>query len=319
MRVQVCAVLALVVVCGCSKRPTAPPLPAPTRFMVFASDRGRAAGSYRNWIGTMDGGGASQLPARNIANIVDRHPSITQDGRIVAYQGSLGRGGSQDVFLLNRSGGALTDDPNVNTTFDEIAPCISLDGSRLAFVRDSLGIKYVRLYDLATHLLIPLPGLAAPGFSDWQPALDQHGHRIAFTTNRGGTTDVMVYQISTATLIAPGDLASPAGDQEPAISGDGRYVVFTSNRSGGMGDFDLYLFDLNTNLLVTLPGNANSPLEDRDPSISMDGSNIVFVSNRVTGQGGYDLWNLNRIGAVLSQPAGESTSSDDLDPSVVWP
>ena len=97
------AALCLLIPTGCSKKPTAPTIPGPTRFVVFSSDRGRTAGSYRDWIATLDGGGASQFNLGSGVAIVDRHPSITQDGRTLAYQSAPGRGGSQDVFLLNRS------------------------------------------------------------------------------------------------------------------------------------------------------------------------------------------------------------------------
>ncbi|MEO5617584.1 MAG: hypothetical protein ABIS67_07410 [Candidatus Eisenbacteria bacterium] len=318
-RVYAFAALLALIAPGCSKSPSAPNIPGPTRFLVFSSDRARAAGSYRNYFATLDGGGASQFTLGGGATIVDRHPSITQDGRLLCYQSSPGRGGSKDVFVFNRSSNALIDDPNINSNFDEIEPQISLDGTRLVFVRDSLGIKYVRLYDLATSRLIPLPNLAAPGFSDWEPALDALGRRVAFTTNRNGSSDVMIYRVTNQTLDPVSLLQSVAGDVEPAFSGDGRYVAFSSNRTGGSGDFDLYLFDLNTSLLVTLPGNANSSVADRDPTISNDGSIVVFVSNRPNGSGGMDLWNLNRIAGVLTQPNGEASAQDDLEPFLVWP
>lgn len=322
MRFRVCAAIGLLLACGCSKSPSAPPIAGPTRFLVFSSDRDRPAGSFRNYFATLDGGGASQFSPRSAAGVVDRHPTITQDGRILAYQGSAGRGGSQDVFLYNRSTNQLIDDANVNTTADETDPCISLDGTRLAFVRDTVGGRRIRLYDLASSRFIPLANLDAPdGSNDSEPALDAQGRRMVFTTNRNGSSDLIVYQVSIADTTNYPALQSGAGDVEASLSGDGRYVAFASNRAGGAGDFDLYLFDLNTGLLVPLPSNANSPQSDRDPTISQDGTNIIFVSTRVNGVGGggTDLWNLNRIAAVITQPTGENSPADDLDPAVVWP
>ena len=317
----VCVALGvLVVACGCSKRPTAPPVAAPTRYLVFASDRGRVAGSFRNFAATLDGSTEQENPRGTLARVIDRHPSITSDARLIAFTSQDSAAGDWNVFLYNRSSNAVTNDANVNSPLDEVDPCISLDGTMLAFVRDSAGTKHIRLYDLAAHKLVALPGLESPGFSDWEPSLDQSGHRIAFTTNRNGTTDVMVYQVATHTLITSPLLADPAaGDQQPGISGDGRFVAFSSNRAGGVGGFDLYVFDLNNLFLVALPGNTNSAADDTDPSMSMDGSNLVFVSNRLDGQGGQDLWLLDRVGAVLKQVNGLSTSADDLEPALVWP
>jgi len=317
-RLLALAALVAIATPGCSKRPSPPSLPGPTRFVVFSSDRDRSVGSYRNYFATLDGA-ASQIAPRAGTGLVDRHPSITEDGRRFCYQSGPGRGGSQDVLIFNRSSNALTDDPNVNTDFDEIDPQISLDGTRLVFVRDSLGIKYVRLYDLTNSRLIPLPGLAAPGFSDRSPAIDAQGRRIAFVTDRNGSDDVMVYRMNALALDPPSALQSAGSDVEPAFSGDGRYVAFASNRTGGAGDYDVLLFDLNNALLVTLPSNANTSSVDRDPAISSDGSNMIFVSNRPNGQGGMDLWTMNRIGGVISQTTGQATGADDLEPYLVWP
>lgn len=303
---------------ACSKKPTAPNVPGPTRFVVFASDRGRAAGSTRNFFTTLDNAGASQITPRTPVGLVDAHPSITTDGRVLCYESSPGRGGSKDVLLYNRSSNSLTDDANVNTTADETDPQISLDGTRLVFVRDTLGLSAIRLYDLVNKRFIPLPGLAAPGFSDYEPAIDSRGLRIAFTTNRTGSLDVMVYRMNTLALDPASALQSSGGDIEPGLSGDGRYVAFASNRVSGT-DYDIFFYDLNTDLLVALPGNTNSPNNDRDPTVSNDGSIVVFSSNRSAGHGGYDLWNLNRLAGVLTQPSGEVSTEDDLEPFLVWP
>ncbi len=303
---------------ACSKRPSAPTVPGPTRFVVFASDRGRATGSTRIYFATLDGAGASQIAPRSGAGLVDRHPSISQDGRLLCYQSGPGRAGSQDVLIFNRSNNSLRDDDELNTDFDEIDPQISLDGTKVVFTRDSLGIKYVRFYDLVARRLIPLPDLAAPGFSDWEPAVDALGRVIAFTTNRNGHDDVMVYRLNTLAVDGASALQSPESDVEPAVSSDGRYVAFASNRPGA-GGYDLYLFDLSNGLLVTLPGSTNTSSVERDPTVSSDGSILIFVSDRPNGAGGMDLWNLNRIAAVFSQPAGEISPQDDLQPFLVWP
>lgn len=314
------AALGLLAICGCSKRPTAPPISAPTRFLVFSSDRGRVAGSFRNFVGTLEGSTEQENPRGGLARVIDRHPSLTADARLLAFTSQDSATGNWNVFLYDRSGNTVINDPNVNSALDEVDPCITLDGSHLAFVRDSAGTRHIRFYDLATHTFVPLPGLEAPGFSDWEPSLDQAGHRIAFTTNRDGSTDVMVYQLATHSLITSPLLADPAaGDQQPGISGDGRFVAFSSNRAGSVGGFDLYVFDLNNSLLVPLPGNTNSGADDTDPSMSVDGSNLIFVSNRLDGSGGWDLWNLDRVGAVLKQVNGLSSSADDLEPALVWP
>ena len=249
--------------------------------------------------------------------IVDRHPSITGDGNLLVYQSSPGRGGSQDVLGYNRASGQLTDDSNVNTTANETDPYISLDGRRLAFVRDTLGTKRIRLYDTQGQRFIPLAGLdGGAGSNDWAPALDELGQRMVFVSDRLGGPDVFLYNVATQALSSFGSLASDSAEVEPTISGDGRYVCIASNRAGGMGGYDLFLFDRNTSQLVA--HSANSASSDRDPSISYDGTYVQFASDRSGGLGGMDLWLHNRTAGTVTQVSDQNSTATDVDPVIVW-
>lgn len=311
---------------GCSKNSTAPKTnpqtnpqtaPVPTKFTVFASDRNHLAGVYHNYVTGLDVAGTYAFTFGTGTAIVDRHPSISEDGRLFVYQSSPGRGGSQDVFMFNRATGAFTDDPNVNTNANETDPYLSLNGRRLAFVRQILAVKRIQLYDTQTRTFIDLPGIEGSASSnDWAPALDEQGLRLAFVSDRNGTPDVFVYRVSTHLLSAYPPLGSASDDLEPSISGNGRYVAFASDRAGGVGDFDLYLFDLTTQLLVAVPGN--SVASDRDPSISFYGSHLQFASNRAGGLGGMDVWLLDRTGGTVQAVSGQNSSAADVDPVIVW-
>ena len=304
---------------GCSKNssPTSPTPPAPpTHFAVFASDRTRAAGTYRIYITDLDGSGATQFSFSTASGVVDRHPSIVSDGHLLAFQSSPGRGGSQDVFGYNRNTGALIDDDNVNTNANETDPYLSLDGRRLAFVRDTLGYRRIRLYDTQAGTLVPLTNLPGTIGSDWQPALDEVGSRIAFVSDRNGNADVFVYDVGTQVLRTVPLLVSPGDDTEPSLSGDGRYVAFASDRTGGSGGYDVYLVDLNTNLAVVVTNNSSA--NDRDPSLSFDGTRIHFVSDRAGGSGGKDLWLYDRVAGSVVRVLDQNSVSDDFDPVMVW-
>lgn len=303
--------------CSSNKAPTTVTPPAPTHFVVFTSDRTRTAGAYHNYITDLDASGAAEFAFGNGTGIVDRHPSITADGNLLVYQSSPGRGGSQDVFGFNRASGALTDDDNVNTTANETDPYLSLNGRRLAFVRDTLGQKRIRLYDTQTQALVPLTNLPGTSGGDWQPALDEAGGRIAFVSDRNGNADVFVYDVGTQSLRTVPLLLSAGDDVEPSLSGNGRYVVFASDRVGGLGGYDLALVDLNTNLAVTVT-TANSVSNDRDPSVSYDGTRIHFVSDRTGGAGGKDLWLYHRTAGSVVRVTNQNSASDDFDPVIVW-
>jgi len=204
----------------------------------------------------------------------------------------------------------------VNTTADETDPYISLDGRRLAFVRDSSGTSRILLYDTQSETFIALPGLASASSNDTAPALDETGSRIAFVSDRNGNPDVFVYDVPSHTLmgIAPG--ISPNDDVEPSISGNAMWLCFASNRPGGSGGYDLHLVDLGTWQLVAIAGNTTS--DDRDPSISYDGTHVHFTSNRAGGAGATDLWLLDRTTGGVSAVAGQNSPVDDVDPVIVW-
>jgi len=311
----------LIVLCvaqpGCSSKSTpTEPVAAPTHFAVFTSDRNGATGAYRNFFTDLDGAGATQFVLGTAAGIVDRHPSITADGNLLVFQSSPGRNGSQDVFGFNRGSGGIVDDDNVNTSANETDPYVSLNGHRVAFVRDTLGLRRIRLYDTQTQTLIPLTNLPGTSGSDWQPALDELGARIAFVSDRNGNADVFVYDVSAQSLMPLPLLVSPGDDIEPSVSGDGRFVGFASDRTGGLGSYDLYLLDLNSNLLVTL--TANTASSDRDPSVSYDGTRIHFVSDRAGGSGGRDLWLYNRTDVSVVRVTNQNSPATDFDPVIVW-
>lgn len=299
---------------GCSKSTTAPPPVAPpVHFAVFTSTRD----GTHNYITDLDGSGAAKFVISTASGVVDRHPSINESGSLLVFQSSPGRGGSEDVFGFNRSSGSVIDDSNVNTTANETEPYLSLDGQRVAFVRDTLGQKRIRLYDTQNLLLIPLPNLPGASGNDWQPALDGTGSRIAFVSDRNGNADVFVYDVGTQTLRTLPLLVSAGDDVEPSVSGNGRYVAFASDRSGGLGGYDVLMLDMNTNQLVTL--TANSTSNDRDPSVSSDGSRIHFVSDRAGGAGGRDLWLYNHAAGTVVRVTNQNSTAEDYDPVIVWP
>jgi Tol biopolymer transport system component len=301
---------------GCSSKDSAtapPPFTPPTHFAVFTSTRD----GTHNYITDLDGSGAAKFVIGTASGIVDRRPSITASAVLLVYQSAPGRGGSEDVFGFNRTSGSVIDDSNVNTTANETDPYVSLDGQRVAFVRDTLGQKRIRLYDTQNLRFIPLPNLPGAGGNDWQPALDGVGGRIAFVSDRNGNADVFVYDVGTQSLRVLPLLVSAGDDVEPSVSGNARFIGFASNRSGGLGGYDLLMLDMNTNLLVTL--TANSAANDRDPSVSSDGNRIHFVSDRAGGTGGRDLWLYTHTAGSVTRVTNQNSTAEDYDPVIVWP
>ena len=305
---------------GCSKNsPTAPPLPGAAKFLVFTSDRGQPPGVTRNFYLTLDTGNYAQFSAAD--TVLVRRPSIRSDGTVIAYEEDPASGYTfnKRVVIYSLTSGTRTVDPHVDIPgFDESDPYLSLDGTKLLFVRDTLGAKKIRLYDLTTATFIPMPNLEdAPASNDFAPACDARAQRIAFTSDRNGNLDVFLYQLPTTELINIPGVTSPAVDQEPCVSGNGRFMAWSTDRTPNVGGFDILVMDINSLTFDSFP--SNTTFNEAQPTMSVDGTYMTFASDRPNGQGGIDLWNLNRATSTTSQPTYESSAATEGLPVLVWP
>ncbi|HEY6196230.1 MAG TPA: hypothetical protein VI504_14435 [Candidatus Eisenbacteria bacterium] len=312
--------LSALVLAGCSKKdaPTGPRGDATGEHLVaFASDRGRAAGDHGIALYDVDQAGFHGLPGLDDAGS-ESDPCISNDGRFLTFIATRGGGSTgSDVYIYDRLNQLLLPTPGLNSARDESWPRFTYDSVHLAFVTKlASGEKRVRLYEPLGDTLVPLPGLDAPGgFDDDMPAPNVDGGRIAFVTNRAGTHDVKVWDRATG-IGAFTFLASAGDDIEPSLSSNGRWLAYASNNAGA-GGYDVFLYDLVADSLVSLTG-LNSAGDDRHPSISSDGDVIVFQSNRAGGGGQYDLYLFTRSTGELSQPAAFKDASDDIQPYLRW-
>ncbi|MFO6452887.1 MULTISPECIES: TolB family protein [unclassified Aeromicrobium] len=195
------------------------------------------------------------------ANSASAHPSISADGRWVAFTtlaDNLVAGdsrGSNDVFVRDRLTGTTTRESvsssGVGADEPALRPSISADGGVVAFV------------SAATNLV--------PG--DTNLAGD------VFVRDRADGSTTLV---SASVNGGPGNGASSA----PQVSGDGRHVVFTSTADDLVpGDTnarsDVFVRDLHTGTTRRASVASDGTESDGNslsPSISTDGSRVVFAS-----------------------------------------
>jgi Tol biopolymer transport system component len=232
-------------------------------------------------------------------NYESRYPSISADGRFVAFDSSASNlvpgdtNGYRDVFVHDRQTGQTTrvsvsgdgTQGNSNTGFP-YGPSVSADGRFVAF-------------DSSASNLVPA---------------DTNGYRDVFVHDRqtGETTRVSVSSNGTQ-----GD----SGSYDPSISADGRFVAFYAYASNLVfGDTngleDIFVHDRQTGVTerVSAPttGGGQSKGESYYPSISADGRYVAFwsyASNLVLGDtnGCDDVFVRDRL---TGQTTRVSVSSD---------
>src|SRR5262249_13161057 len=138
------------------------------RLVAFASDRGNAVGQYDVYLWDFDSLRFRAVPGLNFTS-AERHPSITSDGRFIAFQVNRGGGAGADIEIYDRKAQAYVNLPRLDTANDENEPAFTGDGRMLCYTQGSATVRRVRLFDGTNKLPVALPGLDTAGvtYSDY--------------------------------------------------------------------------------------------------------------------------------------------------------
>lgn len=242
------------------------------------------------------------------------NPTVSGDGRLVAYEASAGDGATA-LWLADRVTGTrtLVGRGSAGAIYE---PRLSADGRVLAFSAADAGtdgrtLVFVR--DVATgETTLVSRGAGAEGASAdddaYQPAVSADGRFVAFTSaarNLGGDASARrVASPSTPTaraaaggggsrvwvrdLVAGTTTALPmpvegGAAYDPSISADGRFVAFAVRRGRDAERGSVWLADrvAGTTTLVSrrtgVAGGAANGLSD-EPAVSADGTRVAFSS-----------------------------------------
>jgi Tol biopolymer transport system component len=312
--------LLLLAVAGCSKSQTSPNVICDnegTDLIAFASDRGHA-GKYDVYLFDADAGGFRALRNLNSTTASSTSPALSPDGQLVAFV-STRTGASADLYVYERVSCTILSTPGLISAGDESDPAFTGNSSRLAFVRDTLGHRRIRLINGGTFKFETLPGLdtLAATYDDWAPAPDLTGDRIAFVSDREGSPHVYLYDRPTRTVDSLATLRVPgATDLDPALTPDAHTLCFASDRPGGRGGYDIWRVDLTAaNRTATEPPGLNTPGNERSPTIGLTVTFIAFQSDS-SATAGSDVRYYSVAGVVLGTPSVlAGPGSDDRHPS----
>lgn len=238
-------------------------------WMAFNSSRQLTGVTGSLFLYEVSTGNTTVPPGPNaFANPVN--PSLSHDGRYLAFQTQVGGAFDQDIVLWDLQTDQRVPTPSLHEVgAADFDPALSADGGLIAFTTNrstSVGGWDVALYDVAGDSLVALPGLDSSA-NDLGVTISGDGRYLAFQSNRPGgegVYDVYVYDRRTSQLLPLPGANSALSELTPGISEDGRYVAYeTENRGGG----DVLLYDVQAGRLVPLPGLDDPYFLDRYPAV----------------------------------------------------
>lgn len=252
------------------------------------------------------------------ANGASEGPSISADGRYVAFESSAGdlvdgdTNAMSDVFVHDREASTTTRVSIASVTGDQAngpstGASISANGRYVAFSSGATNLGasngtsnvFVRDREDGTTTLV---SVAANGDS-YAPSISADGRYVAFASEAtdlvagdvNGRRDVFVRDLAGATTTlasvsstnTQGTFDSPAANSKPpSISADGRYVVFASDAllvgTDTNNHRDVFVRDVvanETRRISISQGGAEGNNQSNNAVISADGRYVAFDSS----------------------------------------
>lgn len=205
-------------------------------------------------------------------------PTFAPDGRTLVFVGCAIQGvgygngrrgyGSCDLFITQKVGNEWLEPINlpglVNTSHWETQPSLSSDGKTLYFIRGLVkgtGGRNQRNGDIYVSTLqedgswgqpIKLPDNINTPYSESSVLIHPDGKTLYFSSNghlgMGGYDLYMTQLQPDGTWSDPKNLGYPINthhdENSLLVFADGKLAIFASDRPGGMGDLDLYQFEM---------------------------------------------------------------------------
>jgi Tol biopolymer transport system component len=258
---------------------------------------------------------------------LEQHPAISKDGLSLYFASDRAGGfGGVDIYVSQREsldapwGTPVDLGPNINSSRNESAPTLSLDGHRMYFHSNGRGgcggadlfvsRRHDKRDDFGWEPAENLGCVVNSPSADNGPTIfedDATGITTLYfnSTRPGGLGDADIYastrigdegEFGPAVLVP--ELSGPFRDTRTAISRDGLEMFLSSSsqgRVGGIGSEDIWVSTRPTTLdrwstPVNLGRPVNTAFFDGGPALSFDGTTLYFHSDRQGPPGNYDIW-----------------------------
>ena len=247
----------------------------------------------------------AQQPESLAVRVTNAYPSISPDGKKVAYMSNAGRDFEIYVSSLDRAvREQLTDTPGRDGT-----PVWSPDGREIAFqsFRDGHSQIYVMNADGTNQR-----NLSRNAFTDEHPWWSHDGSRILFCSDRTrkGEKDPNedIFEMRADGTDVRQITRTPEVETYASWSPDGSRIV--CRRVYEDGNWEVVLLDAKGNLLKNL---SQHPAPDAWPVWTPDGTKIIFASLR---SGASRIYEIKPDGTGLKMLTPKDGNWDDRQPAI---
>ncbi len=242
------------------------------------------------------------------ANDASKRPSISSDGRFIAFESDASNlvsndtNAATDIFVKDRQTGEVTrvsvDSSGAQANEGSGGAAISNDGRYVAFVSDASNLvandtnnttdvfMKDRQTGVTTRVSISSSGEQANGFSDFPLSISSDGRFVAFNSDASNlvandtnnATDVFVHDNQTGVTervsVASDGTQGDSTSFTPSISANGQFVAFTSHATNLVsGDtnnqLDIFVRDRASNITTRVSVNSSGVEANRG---AVDGS-----------------------------------------------
>ena len=225
------------------------------------------------------------------------------DPKIVLYKNNC-------IFSLNKMMDSIPVKlvnlgPNINTSFEEYLPAISIDGKTMVFSRRVRGDSdymhedfYVSIQDTNNNwqksVLYPgrINTLGNEGAFSFSPNKELVVYTACNRFDGEGRCDLYLFA-NNISYNAGKKINTKYWESQGCFSPDGKYLYFVSNRPGGYGGKDIWRSRIRNNNFLepeNLGPNVNSAFDEMSPYIHPDNLTLYFASNGHLGFGDFDLF-----------------------------